>query len=282
MIGPERLNALLDRELDEAASADVERAIASDAAARAELDALRRLDAALRDDAAAQPFDVDALARAVRMSIAPKPRRLRPVALAACAFVIGWLLRPMPPLPSVQLQPDQPGIASLERAVGDVALLSETTHGREPLAAGARLREGDELTLGKDGRCIVAFDDGSRLWLDGGSTVAIKAGGVELPSGRAVVRDAPEDAALEVATGDVEVPVADCTLAIDRHAMSGKLSAERFETSLRVLAGSIEVRGRRIEAGYEARFSGGELIGEPRRMEPDELDWWIRLELEQR
>lgn len=168
-------------------------------------------------------------------------------------LVGGWLLtaRPWsnpPPVTAEHLA------ASLELAAGEVRLLGEDGTQDSRLVSGAPLPDAARLQTGAGARALVRLSDGSRIFLDGDTTVEIDAG-MKLVSGRLWLDAPPLEREQDPTThhvGDVSFTLADGGASIE---VGQEASSVYVAEGLAVLSAS---DGRsEVEAGEQATLGEG-------------------------
>ena len=124
------------------------------------------------------------------------------------------------------------------------AVHPDVTAGGRALGGSARLVDGDTLETGSDGRARARLDDGTDVFLDRDTRITVRANGVSVVRGRALVRRS--------ADGRVAIDAAGATATIATATVGVDVTAERAR--MFCASGEMSVR----HAGREARVSSGE------------------------
>lgn len=273
----ELLSASVDGQLDEEQAAGLAGHVASCADCRAELAALRALDADLARAFAPQRAAAAAVAdravtawaspAATRVPAAAPGRSLGQLLLAAAA---GFLLAavifrpwqgeavPVEQRPAGEGHVAELAVAELTVASGDVQVRPAGETAWQPLAGGGAVLAGHEVRTADDGRCELRTDGGTLVRLNSDTQLQFHSDRtVDVAQGQVWCCPASQ-APLEVKANDVTLACREGTFA---------LNCAPGETQVTVAAGRTTLKSpraeREIEAGETVRVVEGEIV--PRR-----------------
>lgn len=275
----EVLNALLDGEATPEERAALEARLAAEPDLRERLEALRTLDAGLRDAYAGAAAEAEEATARFRVPAEEPARRrvslwLVPASLAAglgAGLLLPGLLdgggaAVVPPPPPVHAPP--PVAAFIAQAPEGIR-----AEGRGTLASGQEVRAGDLLEVPADGKVSLFLRDGTEVRLDRGARVRVPGGRrLEVERGRVWSRVARGEPFL-LGAGDARVTVLGTELSVSRG--EERTDVLLFSGSARVEAGG---ETRELAAGQETRVTGGRL-GKVARIDSEAMATGWMLEL---
>jgi tetratricopeptide (TPR) repeat protein len=146
----------------------------------------------------------------------------------------------------------KPAPEAVVYTVGDIqAVHSEVRAGGREVRGSARLRDGDEVTTGADGRARLRLDDGALVVVDASSRLSLRGARLTLIAGRLFVQGGA-NSRTEVALGAVSTTVSSSAVAFERKPAADKVYCAQGDL---VLSG--EGRQLRVTSGETATLTKG-------------------------